>query len=131
MTAVSPTATSGIAQKTTFSSTPTPTLVAVTTSGDVLTYQDYCDTKHAIAVGAGVGIGVGVLVASIIVLAFIFIRRRQDRARKHSPTISPDVLVTGPGHKGDWEQYHEEQQEVVKGEGGLKHKEPPVYIKSV
>jgi hypothetical protein len=54
--------------------------------------------------------------------------------RKISPTISPNVLVTGPmNHNGDeWEKCREGSKDViVEGNGSLKYKEPPTYTKSV
>jgi hypothetical protein len=94
----------------------------------------HCSKSYSLAEAAGVGIAAGVVVASIIILAFIFIRRRQTRTRKISPTISPNVLVTGPmNHNGDeWEKYREGSKDViVEGNGSLKYKEPPTYTKSV
>jgi hypothetical protein len=90
--------------------------------------------SYSLAEAAGVGIAAGVVVASIIVLAFIFIRRRQTRTRRISPTISPNVLVTGPmnHNKDEWDKYREGSKDsIVKGNGSLKYKEPPTYTKSV
>jgi hypothetical protein len=93
-----------------------------------------CSKSYSLAEAAGVGVAAGAIVASIIVLAFIFIRRRQTRARKISPTVSPNVLVTGPmDHKRDeWEKDGEGSKDaIVKGNGSLKYKEPPMYTKLV
>jgi hypothetical protein len=90
--------------------------------------------SYSLAEAAGVGVAAGAVVASIIVLAFIFIRRRQIRTRKISPTISPNVLVTGPmdHNRDEWEKDREGSKDViVKGNGSLKYKEPPMYTKLV
>ena len=94
----------------------------------------HCSKPYSLAEAAGVGLAAGVVVASIIVLAFIFIRRRQTRTPKISPTISPNVLVTGPmnHNRDEWEKYREGSKDViVEGNGSLKYKEPPTYMKSV
>jgi hypothetical protein len=108
---------------------PSPFPTYTSGSGD-----DYGNSPktHSLATAAGVGVGVGVFVATIIILAFAFIRRRQSRARKVLPTISPNVLVTGPmtDDKHEWEEYHEQSKGLVKGGGNVKHKEPPMYTKS-
>jgi hypothetical protein len=93
-----------------------------------------CSKSYSLAEAASVGVAAGAVVASIIVLAFIFIRRRQIRTRKISPTISPNVLVTGPmdHNRDEWEKYREGSKDViVKGNGSLKYKEPPMYTKLV
>lgn len=107
---------------------PSPNPMYTSGSGD-----DYgnCPKTHSLATAAGVGVGVGVFVATIIILAFVFIRRRESRARKVLPTISPNVLVTGPmtHDKHEWEEYHEHPKDLVRGGGSVKHKDPPVYTK--
>jgi len=111
------------------------TLVQTTASHAPTAYVNiHCSKSYSLAEAAGVGIAAGVVVASIIVLAFIFIRRRQTRTRKISPTISPNVLVTGPvsHNRDEWEKYREGSKgAIVKGNGSLKYKEPPTYTKSV
>jgi hypothetical protein len=119
-----------------FSYPPSQTTAAVATAS-----APYCGTvvlhskSYSLAEAAGVGIAVGVVAASIIILTFLFIRRRQTRARKTSPTISPNVLVTGPmdHNSSGWEHQSEEPKVVGmkgSGSGSLEHKEPPVYTKS-
>jgi hypothetical protein len=115
---------------------PTVTAVPSTAQATLLTtpVNNHCSKSYSLAKAAGVGVAAGVVVASIIVLAFIFIRRRQTRIRKISPTISPNVLVTGPmGHfRDEWEKSREGSKDViVKGNGSLKNKEPPTYTNSV
>jgi hypothetical protein len=93
----------------------------------------YCPKTHSLATAAGVGVGVGGFVATIIILAFVFLRRRQSRARKALPTISPNVLVTGPmthdNHEG--EEYHEQPKGLIKGGGSVKHKDAPMYTEKI
>ncbi|KAE9378717.1 hypothetical protein N431DRAFT_450662 [Stipitochalara longipes BDJ] len=95
--------------------------------------NNYCPNSHSLAEAAGVGISVGVFAASIVILTFVLIRRHQTRARKISPTIAPDVLVSGPMAHTDrgWEEYVEKSNNFVPGGGTLKRKEPPMYTKSV
>jgi hypothetical protein len=116
---VAPTATSAAV---TVSPTPIFTssggVTGVESSGDG--YWN-CPKTNSLATAAGVGVGVGVFVATIIILAFVFIHHRQSRARKALPTISPDVLVTGPmtHDKHEWEEYHEQPKGLVKGGGSV------------
>jgi hypothetical protein len=123
---------------TTFTTSP-PTRYSTPTSGyaSAIEYygdgDNYCSESHSLAMAAGVGIAAGVIVALIIILGFVFIRRRQTRPRKITPTISPNVLVTGPmvDDTHEWEEYHEEPKDVVRSAGCLMKNEPPMYTKTV
>jgi hypothetical protein len=126
-----PIATSAAADPMLSTATGFPSPFPTYTSGSGDDYGN-CPKTHSLATAAGVGIGVGVFVATIIILAFIFIHRRQSRARKVLPTISPNVLVTGPmtEDKHEWEEYHEQPKGLGRGGGSVKHKDPPTYTKS-
>ncbi|KAN0115437.1 hypothetical protein V8E51_004981 [Hyaloscypha variabilis] len=130
-TATAPVATSSIEPTQMTLLTTAASSVVTTTASAGLDY--YCPKSHSLAEAAGVGIAVGALVAAIVIMAFALIRRRQTRARKMSPTIAPDVLVTGPmvDNQGGWEDHREESKNLGSAGGNPKISEPPTYAKRV